>query len=168
LRTATTYKVAVESAQQGEIRPTICAYPCEQTKETMMSVSTPLQIVQAAYAAFGRGDIPALLDQLHSDVSWKFIGDVAAPYARQVIGHEGVTSWFGDVSKADQIQAFEPREFLAGPDHVTVIGWERTVALPGGGTFESEWVHVWKLRGNKVANFLGILDSEASGRARAR
>jgi len=75
--------------------------------------------------------------------------------------------WFGDVAHADQIQAFEPRDFLAGPDHVTVIGWERTVALPGGGTFESEWVHVWKVRAGKIASFLGIFDTEAVGRARA-
>jgi hypothetical protein len=133
-----------------------------------MNASTPLQIVQTAYTAFGRGDIPALLDQLHADVSWRFIGDAAAPYTRQVKGHDGVMRWFGDVAQADQIQAFEPREFLTGPDHVTVIGWERTVALPGGRTFESEWVHVWKMRGDKVASFLGILDTEASGRARAR
>jgi|SRR6266850_4942310 len=133
-----------------------------------MSASTPLQVVQAAYAAFGRGDVPGLLEQLHGDVSWRFIGDASAPYTRRVSGHDGVMSWFGNVAQADQIQAFEPREFLTGSDHVTVIGWERTVALPGGRTFESEWVHVWKLRGDKIASFLGILDTEAAGRARAR
>ena len=132
-----------------------------------MSASVPLQTVQAIYAAFGRGDIPALLEQLHADVNWRFIGDAAAPYSRRVQGHEGVMGWFGDIAKADQIQAFEPREFLVGSDHVTVIGWERTVALPGGRPFECEWVHVWKLRDGKVASFLGMFDTEAAGRARA-
>ena len=55
-----------------------------------MSASVPLQTVQAIYAAFGRGDIPALLEQLHADVNWRFIGDAAAPYSRSVQGHEGV------------------------------------------------------------------------------
>lgn len=90
-----------------------------------------------------------------------------APYSGRVHGHDGVARWFGQVAQADLIQAFEPREFLPGPDHVTVIGWERTVAQPGGRAFESEWVHVWKLRSEKIASFLGILDTEAAGRARA-
>jgi ketosteroid isomerase-like protein len=126
-----------------------------------------LQTVQALYEAFGRGDLPGILAQLQPDVRWQFTGDRAAPYTRTATGHDGVMRWFGEVAQADAIQAFEPREFLVGNDHVTVIGWERTVAQPGGGTFESEWVHVLRLRDGKVASFWGMLDSEAAGRARA-
>ena len=77
-----------------------------------------------------------------------------------------VAEWFGMVAQADGIQAFEPREFLVGPDHVTVIGFERTQALPNGRLFECEWVHVWQVRDGKLARFYGILDSEASSAAR--
>jgi ketosteroid isomerase-like protein len=131
-----------------------------------MPSTSPLQTVQAAYAAFGSGDLPGLLAHLQPDVQWKFIGDSRAPYTGEVRGHEQVAHWFGDVAKADGIQAFEPREFLAGPDHVTVIGWERTAALPGGKVFECEWVHVWRLREGKVSQFFGLLDTEASADAR--
>lgn len=130
-------------------------------------MSTPaLSTVQAVYEAFGKGDLPALLAQLHTDVQWHFVGDRRAPYTGTVQGHEAVAHWFGDVARVDAIQAFEPRRFLAGEDHVTVIGWERTAALPGGKVFECEWVHVWQLRDGKVASLFGILDSEASGAAR--
>jgi ketosteroid isomerase-like protein len=141
--------------------------PGHLIKDNAMSTQDSLRTVQAAYAAFGRGDVPALLEQLHADVSWQFIGDSTAPYTGRVHGHEEVMRWFGQVAQADQIQSFEPREFLVGTDHVTVIGWERTIAMPGGGLFESEWVHVWKLRDGKVMSFLGMLDSEAAARARA-
>jgi ketosteroid isomerase-like protein len=130
-------------------------------------MSNALQTVQAVYAAFGAGDLPALLSQLHADVQWQFVGDRRAPYTGRAQGHEAVARWFGDVAKADAIQAFEPRRFLAGPDHVTVIGWERTAAMPGGKVFECDWVHVWQLREGKVASFFGLLDSEASAAARA-
>ena len=96
-------------------------------------MSEALAVVQNAYGAFGRGDIPALLNLMSPDVV---------------------------------CQAFEPREFLVGPDHVTVIGFERTQALPNGRLFESEWVHVWQLREGRVCRFLGILDTEAAGLAR--
>jgi hypothetical protein len=127
----------------------------------------PLATVRAGYAAFGAGDLPALLALLQPDVSWRFVGDRRAPYTRSVQGREAVAAWFADVARADAIQAFEPRQFFAGPDHVTVIGWERTAAQPGGRIFECEWVHVWELRDGRVSRFFGMLDSEASAIARA-
>ena len=129
-------------------------------------MTTPLTLVQNAYAAFGRGDIPALLDLLTPDVRWQFAGDSKAPYTGTAKGHGQVAEWFQGVAQADGIQAFEPREFLEGPDHVTVLGWERTQALPGGGVFECEWVHVWQVRDGRLARFWGMLDTEAAARAR--
>lgn len=34
----------------------------------------PLEIVQGVYAAFGKGDIPALLGALADDIEWTFPG----------------------------------------------------------------------------------------------
>ncbi len=73
---------------------------------------------------------------------------------------------FGHVAELDGIQAFEPREFLAGPDHVTVLGWERTQALPAGKVFETDWVHVFNLRDGKVTRFIGTYDTAAVAAAR--
>lgn len=130
-------------------------------------MSDPLSTVQTLYACFGRGDIPALLKLLHDHVEWRFVGDRSAPYSGRFEGTGQVGEWFDKVVVNDDIQAFEPREFLAGPDHVTVLGWERTAAKPGGKVFESEWVHVWRLRDGRVSSFFGIFDTEAAARARA-
>lgn len=129
-------------------------------------MSDPLATIGNVYAAFGRGDIPGLLNLLATDVEWRFIGDRATPYTGTFRGHGQVAEWFGMVAQADGIQVFEPRQFLAGPDHVTVIGFERTQALPQGGVFECEWVHVWQLRGDRVARFFGMYDTEAAAKAR--
>ncbi|MEJ6000734.1 nuclear transport factor 2 family protein [Paucibacter soli] len=127
----------------------------------------PVEIVQAAYAAFGRGDIPGVLDCLSDDVEWTHDGSTGEAYMRTARGKDDVMSWFAQVLAVDGIQAFEPRQFLAGPDHVTVLGWERTRALPNGGVFESNWVHVWQLRDGKLARFYGMFDSAAAAKARA-
>lgn len=129
-------------------------------------MANPLALVQDAYAAFGRGDVPALLNLLTPDVRWEFAGDRKAPYTGRVQGRAQVGEWFLAVAQADGIQAFEPRQFLVGPDHVTVLGWERSQALPGGRVFEAEWVHVWQVRDGHLARFWGMLDTEASARAR--
>ena len=130
-------------------------------------MSTPLDTVRSLYAAFGRGDIPALLAHLADDVEWTFDGSTGDAYMRTARGKDDVMRWFGEVMAVDGIQAFEPRQMLAGPDHVTVLGWERTQALPGGDVFETPWVHVWQLRGERIARFYGMFDTAAAARARA-
>lgn len=131
-----------------------------------MSPDAALGPVPALYAAFGRGDLSALLELLTDDVDWRFVADRASGYAGSVRGKAAVAQWFARVAEADDIQAFEPREFLAGADHVTVLGWERTVARRSGRAFDSDWVHVFRLRDGRVCRFLGLLDSEASALAR--
>jgi hypothetical protein len=130
-------------------------------------MNDPLATIQTAYAAFGRGDLPALLSMMTDDVEWTFAGDCGAAYTGTSVGRDAVGAWFGAVMQADDIQAFEPRQFLAGPDHVTVIGHERTVARATGRAFESPWVHVWTVHDGRIARFYGIFDSEAAARARA-
>jgi ketosteroid isomerase-like protein len=125
-----------------------------------------LATIQNAYAAFGRGDVPAILEMLTDDVQWQFCGDRKAPYTGTLKGRGQIGEWFGSVAGADDIQAFEPRQFLVGPDHVTVLGWERTVSRPAGKPFECEWVHVWRVRDGRIAGFWGMLDTEASANAR--
>lgn len=126
----------------------------------------PTTLIESLYADFGRGDLPALLERLTDDVRWTFLGDGAVAYMREARGKADVAAWFGQVAALDEIQAFEPREMLAGPDHVTVLGWERTRALPDGGVFESPWLHVFRLRDGKVCGFTGLLDTAAAARAR--
>jgi uncharacterized protein len=129
-------------------------------------MTTPLALVQDAYACFGRGDLPALLQLMTPDVAWQFVGDRSVPYTGSFSGTGAVAEWFGRVAQFDGIEAFEPREFFAGDGHVTVIGWERTRALPGGLVFEADWVHLWQTRDGRISRFFGILDSEASAAAR--
>lgn len=125
-----------------------------------------LDIVQQAYAAFGRGDLEAMLSLMCDDVQIQFVGDRDAPYTGRVQGKSQVAEWFGAIAQADDIQAFEPRRLHAGAEHVTVIGWERTVARRTGRSFECEWVHVWTLRDGRLATLFGLLDTQAAAAAR--
>ncbi|TFZ05445.1 hypothetical protein EZ313_01875 [Ramlibacter henchirensis] len=133
----------------------------------MGTASSPLEVVQAVYAAFGSGNIPGILDLLAEDVDWTFRGARGLAYTGTFRGRSAVEKWFGSVVQADDIQAFEPREFLAGGEHVTVLGWERTRALPDGKVFETDWVHVFTVRGGRVARFWGMYDTQAAAAARS-
>ena len=130
-------------------------------------MSDALSTVQNFYASFGRGDIAGLMQLLSPTVEWHFVGGRHAPYTGTVKGHGGVGEWFGKVAGFDDIQAFEPRQFLVGPDHVTVIGDERTRDHTTGREFECEWVHVMRVEGGQITRFWGMLDTEAAATARA-
>ena len=58
-----------------------------------------LALIQNVYAAFGRGDIPALLALTAPDVDWQFHGDHGAGYTGHVRGHAQVGEWFGEVAR---------------------------------------------------------------------
>ena len=126
-------------------------------------MSTPSEVVQQAYAAFGRRDIPGILALLTDDVDWQFHASPSTgiPYGGKFTGKKDVEAWFVTLAQNDDIQQFEPREFLAGPDHVTVLGWERVKPLPNGTPFDGEWVHVFTLKGGKISRWIGTADTAA-------
>lgn len=130
-------------------------------------MTNPTETIQAMYGAFGRGDIPSLLAMLSEEVEWTHHGSTGLPFMGSFRGKAGVTQWFGHVAQHEGIEAFEPREFFAGAEHVTVLGWERTRALPGGSVFETPWIHVFEVKGGKVTRFVGMYDTAASAAARA-
>ena len=130
-----------------------------------MGGSNPVDVVKAAYAAFGRGDIAGIVAMCDDKVDWQFNVGTRVPYSGR-FGKANIAQWFADVAKHDDVQVFEPREFIAGGDHVTVLGWEKCAARPSGRAFECPWVHVFTVKNGKVTRFWGMLDSEASSAAR--
>ena len=117
--------------------------------------------------AFGRGDVPAILALVAVQVEWKFCGPRNRPFTGTFRTREEIGRWFASIPTVDDIQAFEPREFIPGGEHVTVLGWERTAARPSGKVFENEWVHVFTVRDGRITRFWGMYDNEASAAARA-
>ena len=136
-------------------------------EEFLMSTNVQaVEVVQSAYAAFGRGDVPAILSLIADDVEWKFFGSRGLPYTGTFRTKDEIAKWFASIPEVDDILVFEPREFIPAGDKVTVLGWERTQARPSGKVFETEWVHVFTVRDGRVARFWGIYDTEASAAAR--
>jgi ketosteroid isomerase-like protein len=104
-----------------------------------------LDVVQQAYAAFGCSDIPSLLKLIDDEVDWECIAQKTLSYAGQRRTPGEVAKFFELLPQADDIHAFEPREFIEAGEHVTVLGWEKTTAIDTQKLFETEWVHVFAL-----------------------
>jgi len=117
--------------------------------------------VQQVYQAFGRRDVPAILNLLADNVDWEFVGSAKLPYAGPRRDRAGVADFFAAVAQADDIHVFEPREFIEAGEHVTVLGWERARALDTGLAFESEWAHVFTVVNGKITRWRGFLNTAA-------
>lgn len=124
-------------------------------------MSTPIEIAQRIYAAFGSGNIPAMIACVADQVDWEFVGPHTLPYAGRRRSPAEVAAFFGAIPQADQIHQFEPREFIEGGEHVTVLGWEQTTALETGKEFSTEWVHVFTVKNDKVTRWRGFYNTAA-------
>lgn len=124
-------------------------------------MSASIEMVKQLYAAFGRGDVPAILERVADEVDWEFVGSPSLPYAGRRRNHAEVAAFFAAIPQADDIHVFEPREFIDGGEHVTVLGWEQSTALDTGQQFASEWVHVFTLRDGKVTRWRGFFNTAA-------
>ncbi len=124
-------------------------------------MSTTSTVVKQAYEAFNRGDVPAILNLVSDKVDWEFVGSKGLPYAGRRKNREEVGAFFADVARADNIHAFEPREFIEAGEHVTVLGWEKSDALDTKKQFTSEWVHVFTVKQGKITRWRGFFNTAA-------
>jgi uncharacterized protein len=120
-----------------------------------------LDVVQQAYAAFGQGDIPTLLKLITDEVDWECVAPKTLPYAGRRRTPQEVANFFESLPQADDIHAFEPREFIEAGEHVTVLGWEKTTAIDTKKLFETEWVHVFTVKSGKITRWRGFFDTAA-------
>jgi ketosteroid isomerase-like protein len=124
-------------------------------------MSAALNIIQQAYEAFGRRDIPALLNLVGDQVDWAFVGPASLAYAGTRQNKNEVASFFSELEKADDTLAFEPREFIEAGDNVTVLGWIKGIARDTKIPFETEWAHVFTVRDGKVVRWRGFANTAA-------
>jgi ketosteroid isomerase-like protein len=124
-----------------------------------MTEQKNVQRVQELYAAFGRGDAPAILDMLTDDVVRYDPGAPQLPHAGRYIGREGVGRFFGSLGETLEIDQFAPTESLAQTDRVVVLGALHARVRETGRSNENEWAMVWTLRDDKVAGLQTFEDT---------
>ncbi|MBI4625194.1 MAG: nuclear transport factor 2 family protein [Verrucomicrobia bacterium] len=132
----------------------------------MNSSTAFVETVQQLYAAFGRGDVPALLAALAEDVDWHLNVDPAAPGAaavpdfRRFRGRRGVGEFFAALARDLEFHSFEPRGFLTGGHEVAVrVSMELTVKRTGRrASFESIHLFTFDPAG-RVSCFVEYIDT---------
>jgi ketosteroid isomerase-like protein len=130
-------------------------------KEAHMSTQN-LDVVRSTYAAFGRGDIQALLDTLDPNVEWITPGPDDLPSAGTRRGREAVGEFFTTIGGLFEFLAFEPQTFIADGEHVVVLGRDRVKVKATGEVIEEAWAHHMTLRNGKTVAFREYIDTSAT------
>jgi ketosteroid isomerase-like protein len=121
--------------------------------------------VQSIYAAFGRGDIPAILAHLAEDVKWDPADPETTaqregvPWLTPRVGRSEVGKFFEALTQLE-FNAFEPYAFMADESRVaTCVRAELTVKKTGK-RIRDEEMHVWTFDASgKVALFRHVVDT---------
>ena len=104
-----------------------------------------IETVQQIYAAFGRGDIDAILACLSETVEWEYGGPPSTdvPWLQPRTGRAGAAEFFGAL-RALEFKRFDVK-LVAGSGSVVVglCDLEAVVTANGRSVVEEDEVHIW-------------------------
>lgn len=101
--------------------------------------------VRAIYAAFGAGNIPAILEHLSDSVEWEYgnPGAGTVPWLQPRRGRKGAAAFFESLGQLD-FRKFNPHTIVEGPGVViALVDAEFAVKATGRVLREENEVHVF-------------------------
>jgi hypothetical protein len=128
-----------------------------------MSAESNIKNIQTLYGAFGRGDIPAILEALADDVKWGVYSRSSAsksvPWHEHLVGKSNVPKFFAALAANANFTRFEPQAFVANDEYLycTVV-FEATLkknAKKMGMTV----MHRFTFKNGRITEWLGSEDT---------
>jgi uncharacterized protein len=111
-------------------------------------------LLRSTYEAFGRGDIPAVIDVLDQNIVWNT--PAVLPHAMTVNGRDDVGAFFQKLASTWQDFSLEIDDYVASGDRVCVIG--RANGILEGETASYGFVHAWTVRDGVLVRFDEYVD----------
>ncbi len=122
---------------------------------------TQTETIQEIYQAFGRGDVPAIIERLAEDVAWEHDAlDHGIPWLKPGRGKPHVLAFFGVIGSQLSISRFEVKNLLTGGDQVVALIGIDAKVLATGKTYTDLEAHLWTFAPNgRIASFRHLTDS---------
>jgi uncharacterized protein len=117
-----------------------------------------VQVVKGAYEAMARGDVPAFLGSFADDIAWHEAEGM--PYGGVYQGPDAIAqNVLGPLVTDIPNFAVTPEEFIASGDTVAVVARYTGTGKETGRELNLNVVHVWNVRGGKIARFRQFADT---------
>lgn len=118
----------------------------------MTEMNDPTAIVQRMFAAFGAGDLDALVETVHPESRWNYVGANPRLARAEFTGHAKVRKFFEGILTRLDITAFNTDEFIVQGDTVVVFGSESGTVRATGQPFRNEWTQKYVVRDNQITS----------------
>ncbi len=110
--------------------------------------------VVAAYEAFGRGDIPAVIGINAPDAVWMIHSSPDAPFAGEHKGHDGLGAMFQTIGETIDIAEFSLQPVAAEGDVVVAYGEQSYTVKATGKTVTGPLIHLFTFKSDgQLARF---------------
>ena len=123
-------------------------------------MSTNADLIRSLYAAFARGDVPAVLGLFDPQIEWNEGEGVRYadrnPYRGPMAVAEGV---FGRIIAEVDGFAAVPASFIDGGENVVVQGRYQGKVKATGTILDAQFAHVYTLRDGKIIRFQQYTDT---------
>jgi ketosteroid isomerase-like protein len=117
-----------------------------------------VEFLKGLYAAFGRGDVPAVLGGWADDIEWNEAEGM--PYGGVYRGGDAVVqSVFGPIATDVEGFAVTPEEFVGSGETVAVVVRYTGTGKVTGKSLDVPVVHVWDIRDGKITRFRQFIDT---------
>ena len=108
-----------------------------------------LELIQSGYEAFGRADIPAVLEIFADDIEWN-VTEVL-PQGARVRGKQDVAGFFERLGSIWEGLNLEIEDFVSSGERVCVIG--TATGSTGGKQTGYGFAHAWVVRDGAAVRF---------------
>lgn len=109
--------------------------------------SDGIDVLRAGYEAFGRGDVPTVLESFDPAIEW--VAEDVFPWGGTFRGHEEVAGCFMELGKHWTALSVKPVEFIDAGD--TIVARVHVTGAAPGGSFDHEVLHLWRMSGENKA-----------------
>lgn len=119
-----------------------------------MSESERVQAIHAAYAAFNRGDVDAVLNLMDSDVEWRPPPSSLEPHPLR--GRDAVREYLAP--NFFESQSAEPLEVMEEEDRILVVARTQARGRESGIELDQTAYHLFVVKDDRVVRFEAYVD----------
>jgi ketosteroid isomerase-like protein len=122
-------------------------------------MGTNADVVNEAYAAFAKGDVPGLLDLVGEDVDW--VSPTTLPHGGHFSGKDGVLAFFQGIGAIWESLVVEAEGVGEAEDDLVLAVVHASGELRSGGSGAYGAAHAFTVSNGKIARFREYVDLDA-------
>ena len=126
-----------------------------------MSEQQNITVIQKLFEAFGRGDVPTILDHCTNDCEFYCPGPSTIPYAGTKKGRAEIQGYFDALTGTQSNANLSIDQFVSEDDTVVAIGRYKAKVNATGKPIDTPVVLTFKMQNGKITRHMVIGDTAA-------